>query len=313
MLRTAIIALAEAALFAFPVTTANATLSASSASTGASGSRVTAAAGSGSSSTIITGDTSSNWSGYVDSVHSFQAISASWTVPTISQSGGAVAQWVGIGGTGNIQGLIQAGVIEDWSNGRAVATAFTENLPASAEMGQTVAAGTKVTASVAPSGTDKWTLSVLADSKTLAQQTVTLAGADAQQVEGSAEWILEAPSSGRGRIEPLAVFTPVTFESATAETASGTLERLGSAGTLDSLVLESSDGLEAQPGSIGANGETFTVTESRMTETPGGGGYGGNGYGGGGYGGGGDGFGGYGGGGYGYGGYSYGGMGFGGW
>lgn len=251
---------------------------------------------------------SSNWSGYVVNEGPYAGVSASWKVPTLSQSqGGVVAEWVGIGGTGQSEALLQCGVLQQWSDGNSVTQAFTESLPASAKPGKTVPAGATVTASVTPSGQNRWTLTVRSGSTTLASQTVTLTADEAQMVEQSAEWITEAPSTGRGRIEPLATFTPVTFQNATVLTPAGKTESMAVAGTPAPVVLASMDGLQAQPGAIGAGGATFTVTESQGTaQSPYGGsypyGYGYGGYGSGGYGRG------Y-GGSWGYGGYGYGGFG----
>ncbi len=212
---------------------------------------------------VAAASVSSNWSGYVDSSGPYAGVFGSWTVPSLTgQQGGVVAEWVGIGGTGRNPDLLQAGVIEQWSGGQPVATAFTESLPASAQLGQTVAIGAPVTASVTPSGANEWTLSVRSGSTVLASQTVTLSQDDAQMAEQSAEWITEAPSTGGGRVEPLASFSPVTFQAATVETAGGRTEGLAAAGTPAPFVLASLDGLEAQPGAIGSDGESFTVTES---------------------------------------------------
>lgn len=206
---------------------------------------------------------SSNWSGYVDSAGPYAGVRATWTVPALSNEiGGSVAEWVGIGGTGQNSDLLQCGVIDGWSGGQPVATAFTESLPAPATPGKTVAPGTSVTASVSPAGPDSWTLVVRSGSTILASQTVTLSAADAEMVEQSAEWIVEAPSTGSGRLEPLATFSPVTFRAATAETTSGQSESMAAAGTPASFTLVSMDGLQAQPGTVGSDGESFTVSES---------------------------------------------------
>ncbi len=304
--KLAILGLAGVALLIWPGTTAPSSPPHSAIGGVASGSGNAVA-----SSKVKPGDyavasasVSSNWSGYVDSSGPYAGVSASWQVPTLTQAqDGVVAEWVGIGGTGQSQALLQCGVLQQWSDGQPVATAFTESLPASAKPGKTVAAGAEVTASVSPAGPDRWTLTVRTGSTTLASQTVTLSAADAQSVEQSAEWIAEAPSTGRGRIEPLATFSPVTFQDATVTTPSGNAVSLATAGTPAPVVLDGMDGLQAQPGAIGAGGETFTVTESEQTaQSPSGGsypyGYGGGGYGYGGYGG-------YGGGGFGGGGFGF--------
>jgi len=311
MLRAALLSLAGAALLAFPVTTGNGGLSASGAKTSAPAARVTAASGGSGAASVVTGNVSSNWSGYVGTTGPYAGVSASWAVPALSQSGGAVAEWVGLGGAGQSPELVQCGVIEQYGASGAEATAFTENLPAAAKMGKSVPAGQVVTASVAPAGTNRWTMTVRTASQVLAQQTVTLTASQAQAVEQSADWIVESPSTDYGRIEPLAVLTaPVQFTNATFETTAGRVESLNSAGTLDALVLESANGLEAQPGTIAADGASFTITESQAQGYGygygGGGGYYGNG---GGYGygygyGGGRGYG-YGGGGWGYGRHAY--------
>lgn len=131
-----------------------------------------------------TSTVSSNWSGYVDSAGPYTGVAATWTVPSLTgQMGGSVAEWVGIGGTGQDNDLLQCGVIEGWSGGQPVATAFTESLPSPATPGKTVTPGATVTASVTPTGHESWTLTVRSGTKILASQTVTLPAADAQMVE----------------------------------------------------------------------------------------------------------------------------------
>ncbi len=233
---------------------------------GQSGNAVASAKAKPGNYAVASQSVSSNWSGYVDQAGPYAGVSASWKVPTLSRSqGGVVAEWVGIGGTGQSEALLQCGVLQQWSGGQSVTQAFTESLPASAKPGKTVPAGATVTASVTPAGQNRWTLTVRSGSTTLASQTVTLTADEAQMVEQSAEWITEAPSTGRGRVEPLATFTPVTFESATVLTTSGRTESMATAGTPAPVVLASMDGLQAQPGAIGAGGATFTVTESQAT------------------------------------------------
>lgn len=267
-MKLAILGLVGVALFVWPGTTAPSSplRGAAEGTAAGSGNAVASAKTKSGGYAVAAASVSSNWSGYVDSSGPYTGVAGSWTVPTLAEEqGGVVAEWVGIGGTGSNPDLLQAGVIEQWSGGQPVATAFTESLPASAKLGQTVALGAAVTASVSPSGPDQWTLSVRSGSTTLARQTITLSSSDAQMVEQSAEWIAEAPSTGNGRIEPLASFTQVSFQAATVQTGSRQTESLTAAGTPTPFVLASMDGLQAQPSAIGTGGESFTVTESVQT------------------------------------------------
>lgn len=236
----------------------------------ASGSSVNPSNNAAKSCGALSGSLSANWAGYVDTSQPYVGVSASFTVPDVSQAApvSSVAEWVGIGGLGSSSGLIQAGVLENYQDGQLQAQAFTESLPAQAKTGQTVSPGTVVTAFVQPAGPDTWTLSVKAGSTTLAEQTVTLSAADSQSVEQSADWIVEAPSTMSGRILPLAPFGSVTFEGATVETSAGKTLSMQKAGPPSPVELASRYNGQVQPGTVVASGDAFTVTESQPPTGP---------------------------------------------
>ncbi|MES1247908.1 MAG: G1 family glutamic endopeptidase [Actinomycetota bacterium] len=195
-----------------------------------------------------TAERSSNWSGYIDRGGPFTSVTGTFTVPTVTADAGTDnSQWVGIDGDSN-QDLIQAGVAETVSgfSGRVTVYAWWEILPA-AETPVTlpVAMGDQVTVTITQTGAGTWTIKI-ADLTNGKSFTTT------QSYSGeltSAEWVLEAPTSGRGQQTSLAAFSPpVTFTG------------LGITGTVNEIVsvqMVQRGVAVATPSTIDANG--FTV------------------------------------------------------
>ena len=175
---------------------------------------------------------SSNWAGWValpaaSSHASFNSVSGSWQVPALSCSSGQSsysAAWVGLGGyKQSSDALEQVGVDADCSRyGKPHYDSWYELIPA-APVGIPIAvhAGDQMTGSVTVRGTHV-TLR-LRNLSTGARYSTTR---HASQIDlGSADWILEAPSScsaGGCQTLPLADFGGVSFTSATATSASHT-------------------------------------------------------------------------------------------
>ena len=172
-------------------------------------------------------NTSSNWSGYAvnGAAGSVSYVAGTWTVPTVSTStSGYSAVWVGIDGYSS-SSVEQLGTGEDVSGGQASYYAWYEMYPAGSVTinSMTVKPGDSMTASVAYNATNKdFVLSITDATESTASHrdsfSITLGGSGLQR--SSAEWIVEAPSSGYG-ILPLDNFGTVKFTNASA-TINGT-------------------------------------------------------------------------------------------
>lgn len=174
---------------------------------------------------------SSNWAGWValpSSPHaSFNSVSGSWRVPTLSCSTGQStysAAWVGLGGyKSTSDALEQVGVDADCSRyGNPHYDSWFELIPAApVSIPIAVHAGDEMTGSVTVLGTHV-TLR-LRNLSTGARYSTTR---HAAQIDvSSADWILEAPSSCTAagcQTLPLADFGGVSFSAATATSGSHT-------------------------------------------------------------------------------------------
>lgn len=160
-----------------------------------------------------------NWAGYVAGSNLFfpqpsvSAVSASWTVPTVTGSGSNSNQyssaWVGIGGQFD-SSLIQVGTEHDIINGAPSYSAWYEMLPATLVTinSMHLSPGDQMQASVnlADANSNTWTITIK-DSTTgqsFQQNFQYTAG------KLSADWIVERPSLG-GSLTNLANFGTVTF------------------------------------------------------------------------------------------------------
>jgi len=157
--------------------------------------------------------TSTNWSGYA-ATGSFTKVSASWTEPTGTCSGGNQYSsfWVGLDGF-NSSTVEQTGSEVDCSGTTPKYYSWYEMYPAfPVNFSNTVRPGDHFNGSVTYNGGGSYTL-VLADTTQGWSHTVnaTLAGA----ANSSAEVIAEAPSSTSG-VLPLANFGTVNFSNAMA-------------------------------------------------------------------------------------------------
>lgn len=191
---------------------------------------------------------SSNWSGYVERGGPFTSVTGTFNVPSLTLGGGSEAsEWVGIDGDSN-QDLIQAGVAQSTSTftGRRQVYAWWEILPApETRISMTVSPGDQVTVTITQVATGSWTIKLVdGTSGQSFQLTTPYSGAAT-----SAEWIVEAPTSGSGRQTSLGIFSPnVTF---TRLAATGT--RTETAG----VEMVQGGTVVAVPSALSANG--FTV------------------------------------------------------
>jgi hypothetical protein len=172
---------------------------------------------------------SANWSGYLarsqPAGQPYTSVVGRWTVPPVSRAPGRAASvtassmWVGIGGVNGDQTLIQLGTEQDASAvGTTTYYAWYEMLPAGQialptqqyplRPGDVVSASLQCAASCIVGATQSWALSM---TDYTAGWSWTLPNVPYASSLGSAEWILEAPSSGQGLELPLADFGSTTF------------------------------------------------------------------------------------------------------
>jgi hypothetical protein len=220
-----------------------------------------------SSSVSLPADTvsSSNWAGYVDtpaSGDSYTSVSASWTVPDISDSfeGSAAAQWVGLGGY-STSDLLQIGTLEYISGGEVCYAVFYEKLPDVAQQIADISAGSSITASVseAEDSSDTWNLTytvVTASGNTeTSTVSVTLDSSYAEEIGTSAEWISEDPATGNNQLYPMADMGTITYTSATVN--GDALN--ASDNTVEPIALVSNNEVLMYPSSVGADGMSFST------------------------------------------------------
>lgn len=205
----------------------------------------------------IKASTSANWSGYVaESTMSHPtsgfiiSVKGNWTIPTITGNSSLntyVAIWVGIDGysDGTVE---QIGTEQEWVNGLQQNYAWIELYPNPAQIITriTVHKGDSFTASVTYQANNYFTLSIT-DLTTRQSYSKTLMASALRQ---SAEWIVEAPSSGS--ILPLANFSSVTFKNAQFTISNGTTYAINGreAGTYDSIILKDPSGGTATPSGL---------------------------------------------------------------
>ena len=168
---------------------------------------------------------SSNWSGYAATTAApYHAITANWTVPSVSRTRQASysAAWAGIDGFNN-SSLIQTGTEEDYYSGSAHYGAWWTT-SAQGFLEQTIAepvtAGDPMTATITQVSGTSWSLT-LADAASAHPwsftKALTYSGPGA-----SAEWIMEAPTVG-GRVAPMANYSTFAFDPGTVNGGSPNL------------------------------------------------------------------------------------------
>jgi hypothetical protein len=214
-----------------------------------------------------TSDTSSNWSGYVANGGTYTSVTGTWIVPSVgATTSGADATWVGIGGVTGTD-LIQAGTQAAVNGGRVTYEAWTETLPDSSRtVSLAVAAGDSVTVTISEQSSGQWRILMVNNTtKATYQRTVTYSSS-----RSSAEWIQEAPSSGRSII-PLDDFGSVRFTAGSAVRDGKTLSLTGLGATPVAMINRSGQAI-AQPSTLGDDGSSFAVTRTSAPGTVQGGG-----------------------------------------
>jgi peptidase A4-like protein len=202
---------------------------------------------------------STNWSGYADTSETFSKATGSWKEPTVTCSGSTTelaAFWVGIDGYSS-DSVEQDGTLAECYGGSLYQYSWWEMYPTNdiQVVGESVAAGDSITASVVRSGTS-YTLKVT--DKTNTANSFSTKQSCSGCANSSAEWIAEAPSGSSG-VYPLAEFTPWKETGATVATTSGS----GVISTYPNdniTMVDSSGSTEAKTGPLNSTGKAFTVT-----------------------------------------------------
>jgi hypothetical protein len=212
----------------------------------------------------LTNAQSTNWAGYADTGSSFSKVSASWTEPSATCSGGAeqlAAFWVGIDGYSS-DSVEQDGTIIECYQSVEYQYTWWEMYPTNdiQVVGDTLAAGDAITSTVTRSGTS-YTLAVT--DSTHAADSFTETETCSSCANSSAEWIAEAPSSGSS-IYPLADFKSWTASSASV--TEGSTSGVISSFTDDEItMIDSSKKVKAEPSSLNSGGNGFSVTWERAS------------------------------------------------
>jgi hypothetical protein len=211
-------------------------------------------------------NTSHNWSGYAATGGgSFTAISGTWTVPQFSADGsyGIDAAWVGIGGV-HSHDLIQAGTQQTVSgSGSTQYEAWVETLPRSSRpVPLRVHAGDSVTVAISEQSPDEW---LIAFTNNTTGQTYENTQQYASS-HSSAEWVEEAPSSGRGNLLPLDNFGTIPFSNGSTVRDGQSISIAGANARAITMIGDANQAL-AVPSSLSDDGSSFTVARTDVPAT----------------------------------------------
>lgn len=206
-------------------------------------------------------DQSRNWAGYAATGGTFTSVSGSWVVPNVnSNTTGIDATWVGIGGV-RATDLIQAGTQAIAQGRQVVYTAWWETLPQAAQtIPLAVNAGDNVNVSIAEQGSGAWLIKI-SDATNGQSWSKTL---KYRSSLSSAEWVEEAPATGRLTILPLDQFGSVTFTSAST-VENGQSRTIAQAGGTPIAMTNSAGQALALSSNLDASGSSFTVTRTGVT------------------------------------------------
>jgi hypothetical protein len=207
---------------------------------------------------------SGNWSGYADTGSGFSKVTGSWKEPSATCGGSTTslaAFWVGIDGYSSAS-VEQDGTLIECYLGTAYQFSWWEMYPTNdiQVVGESVAAGDSISASVVRSGTS-YTLKVTDSTHTANSFTTTQTCSGC--ANSSAEWIAEAPSGSSGPY-PLTHFS--TWSETSSTVTAGSTSGVISTFTDDEITMVDSSGrVEAQPGALNGSGNAFSVTWKRST------------------------------------------------
>jgi Peptidase A4 family len=204
-----------------------------------------------------------NWSGYADTSTmkgAFTKVSGSWKEPkvTCTAEDRILATWVGLDGYNNTT-VEQTGVDAQCFQGTAFYYTWYEMFPAGpVEIGQTVAPGDSISASVVRSST-KYTLTVTDSTHTANSGTATKTCKATSCFDTSAEWIAERPEYSTTGDVPLASY-------GTWKLTGGAVTSGGKAGTISSYkpveitMVDSTGKYSLSTPSALSGGNSFTMT-----------------------------------------------------
>jgi hypothetical protein len=209
---------------------------------------------------------STNWSGYADTGSSFSDVSATWTEPSASctsRTTSLAAFWVGIDGYSS-DSVEQDGTLIECYERTAYQYSWWEMYPTNdvQVVGESVASGDAITASVVRSGTS-YKLTVTDSTHSANTFTTTQTCSASSCVDSSAEWIAEAPTGSSG-VEPLSDFGTWTASNA-AVTEGSTAGTISSFTDDEITMIDSSSNVKAQPGALNSAGTSFSVTWERAS------------------------------------------------
>lgn len=231
-------------------------------STGNSGG--TGGSGSGSTTPLPAAPTgpgqSNNWSGYAATGGTYTAVSGSWTVPQVTAASvsGADATWVGIGGVTS-HDLIQAGTDATVTGGRVRYTAWVEMLPQSAQQVPLVVnPGDNISVAITQQADGTWLIAFQNQTTGKAYQVTETY----TSTRSSAEWVEEAPSSGR-QVVSLDNFGTVQFQAASA-VKDGQQVSIAQANGKSITMIDQTGQILATPSALGSDGASFSVQRSAV-------------------------------------------------
>ncbi len=217
----------------------------------------------------VAAEQTTNFSGYISFAspgQSFTAVSASWTVPTVTCQPGQTswaAQWPGIGDGSSVE---QDGTETDCFNGVPSYWAWYEMYGDQAVNGGYAVAlsgstypvqpGDAMTGSVSLSGTT-WLLT-LSDATQNWNSETQIAQPTPGLSQGSAEWMVEDPNGCSPQCDVLAQYSPVQFSHASA--TGGGLTGPISSFPLTVMEIDQNSTLLATSSQLNATGDGFTDT-----------------------------------------------------
>jgi hypothetical protein len=210
-----------------------------------------------------TGDISRNWSGYNATSGTFTSVTGTWIVPHVvgtaasAAAAASDATWVGIGGVSS-RDLIQAGSEAQVAGpGDVVYDTWIELLPRSSQsIPLAVFPGDSLTTTISEDQSGSWTIALKNNTTGKTYQTTV----QYRSSHSSAEWVEEAPSSGRSLI-PLDSFGMVTFTNAST-VRDGKTVNLVNAGAQAITMGGRGGQLLAVPSKLGSDGASFSVNET---------------------------------------------------
>jgi hypothetical protein len=154
----------------------------------------------------------------------------------------------------------QIGTDSDWINGKPSYYAWYEMYPSyPVNLPNPVAPGDSITGEVSYVGTN-FVLTLTDKHATAGGWSFSITQQLSSAQRSSAEWIVEAPSSG-GRVLPLADFGTVNFSAASATINGHTGKINDSTWQNDAITMVTSRGvIKAQPSGLSTDGSSFSVT-----------------------------------------------------